>query len=124
MKKVTRQGGWSKYARGTHHVKSTRRSRQTAGGGLRIDRNLPCVRATVKTGFGCSTPSRKQQGCTLLHVNDLIVRLMQCHIEFLMLWRRESKVREKCRCFARQSPHKLNFRTMRQLDHHSSLYEF
>ena len=43
--------------------------------------------------------------------------LIQCHIVFLVMWRRESEVRERGRCFARQPPHKLNFRTMKQLDH-------
>jgi len=54
---------------------------------------------------------------TLLHVSGFIARLIQCHVRFLVMWRRESDVREWACCFARQPPHKLNFRTMKQLDH-------
>ena len=59
---------------------------------------------------------------TLLHVSGLITRLMQCHVRFLVMWRRESKVRERGRCFARQPPHKLNFRTTRQLNHYCTRF--
>ena len=59
---------------------------------------------------------------TLVHVSGLIARLMQCHVSFLVMWRRESEMRKEYRCFTRQPPHKLNFRTMRQLDHHRTSF--
>jgi hypothetical protein len=39
---------------------------------------------------------------TLLHISNPIGRPMQCHIRFLMTWRRESKERERGRCLAKQ----------------------
>ena len=59
---------------------------------------------------------------TLLHVSSLIARLMQCHVGFLVMWKREREVRERGCCFARQPPHKLNFRIMIQLDHHCTSF--
>ena len=52
---------------------------------------------------------------TLLYISSLIGRLMQYHIEFLVMWRRESEVREKCGCFAKQPSHRLKFRSIRLL---------
>ena len=51
----------------------------------------------------------------MLHVNNIIGRLMQCHIEFAVMWWRESEVRERGGCFAKQPPHRLKFRSMRLL---------
>jgi hypothetical protein len=42
---------------------------------------------------------------TLVHITNLISRLMQCHIGVLMMWRRESKEREIGHCLAKQPPH-------------------
>ena len=52
---------------------------------------------------------------TLLHVSGIISHLMQCHIRFLVMWRRESKVRERGGCLAKQPSHRLKFRSMRLL---------
>ena len=51
---------------------------------------------------------------TLLHVSGLKSRLMQCHVEFLVMWR-ESEVRERGGCLTKQPSHRLNFRSMRLL---------
>ena len=63
-------------------------------------------------------PPLLRAASTLLYVSSLIARLMQCHVGFLVVWRKESEVRERDRCFARQPSHKLNFRTTRQLNYH------
>jgi hypothetical protein len=55
---------------------------------------------------------------TLVHVSSPIGRPMQCHIGFLMMWKRESKEREKSRCLAKQPPHERNNYLMRQLHNH------
>jgi hypothetical protein len=55
---------------------------------------------------------------TLLQVSCPIGRPMQCHIRFLMMWRRESEERERGRCFTKQPPHERNSHLMRQLHNH------
>jgi hypothetical protein len=51
---------------------------------------------------------------TLLHISSLVRCLMQCHVVFLLMWRKERGERENGRCFAKQPPHKLKIRNMRQ----------
>jgi hypothetical protein len=58
----------------------------------------------------------------LVHVSSPIARLMQCCIWFLMMWRRESKERERDRCLAKQPPHERNNYLMRQLHNHCMSY--
>jgi hypothetical protein len=55
---------------------------------------------------------------TLLHVSGIIGCLMQMHVIFLMMWRREGEERERGGCFAKQPSHRLKLRTMRPLIHH------
>jgi hypothetical protein len=55
---------------------------------------------------------------TLVHVSSPIGRPMQCHIGFLMMWRRERKERERGCCLAKQPPHERNNYLMRQLHNH------
>jgi hypothetical protein len=43
---------------------------------------------------------------------------MHCHVGFLMMWRRESKERERGRCLAKQPPHERSNYLMRQLHNH------
>ena len=50
---------------------------------------------------------------TLLHVSGLVRRLVQCHIGFLLMWRKKRIEREQGGC-----SHKLKFRIMRQLFYH------
>jgi hypothetical protein len=52
---------------------------------------------------------------TLVHISSPIGRLMQCHIGFLMMWRRESTERERGRCLAKQPPHEQNNYLMREI---------
>ena len=51
----------------------------------------------------------------LLHVDGLIDRLMQCHVRFLVMYRRESEVREIGGWLAKQPSHRLKFRSIRLL---------
>jgi hypothetical protein len=55
---------------------------------------------------------------TLVHVSSPVGRPMQCHIRFLMMWKRESKERERGCCLAKQPPHERSNRLMRQLHNH------
>jgi hypothetical protein len=59
----------------------------------------------------------KYFGTEGVHVSSTIDRLMQCYIVFLMMWRRESKEREK-EVVVKQPPHKRNNYLMRQLHNH------
>jgi hypothetical protein len=52
---------------------------------------------------------------TLLHVSGIIGCLMQMHVIFLMMWRREGEERERGGCFAKQPPHRLKIRTIKLL---------
>jgi hypothetical protein len=38
----------------------------------------------------------------LLYISYPIGNFIQCHIIFLIIWRRERKVRERCACFTKQ----------------------
>ena len=51
----------------------------------------------------------------MLHVSGIILHLMQCHVGSLLMWKKERGKRKRDRCFTKQSPHELKFRTMRQL---------
>jgi hypothetical protein len=54
----------------------------------------------------------------LLYASGVIGYLMQIHVEFFMIWRREGKERELGGCFAKQPPHRLKLRTTRPFTHH------
>ena len=78
-------------------------------------------------GIGLATQEagdRRQQlsirAGILLHVSSLIGRPVQCHVEFLVMWRKESQMREKGGCLAKQPSYRLKFRSTRLL---SPLYE-
>lgn len=45
-----------------------------------------------------------------IHVRSLKHRLMQCHINFFMMWMRERNVGERGGCFVKQLPHEQKFK--------------
>ena len=57
-------------------------------------------------------PTRQNQcTCPKLHFSGLVARLMQCHAEFADVEKKREE-RERDRCYIKQPPHELKFRTM------------
>jgi hypothetical protein len=54
----------------------------------------------------------------LLHANGPISFLMQYHVRFLMMLRRESEERERGRCSTKQPPHEWNNHSTKKLHNH------
>jgi hypothetical protein len=88
---------------------------------------MSCSKPVVECCYKCTIESKHLHAVqlsiragTLLHVSSLISCPVQCHIEFLVMLRKESQMREKCGCLAKQLSYRLKFRSMRLL---STLYE-
>lgn len=62
---------------------------------------------SISAGFGNYCLYAPMRASALVYLSSLICGLMRCHIEFLIIWRREREVREKDSCFAKQPPLKL-----------------
>ena len=74
------------------------------------DLRVQCL--VIATFGGFKLVSLHLRAGILVNISGLIGRLMQCHIRFLVTWRRESEVRERGGCFAKQPSHRLKFRSI------------